>query len=117
MKDTYKIDGSIVVCHSKSGKTYHLTKSLCDCMGFSFHRTCRHYEEAKALGLFAKLATKVAKQTPFNFKTPYIVEARKRAVAWFLGKHGIKYTQAKIDRLEPLVAIDMDVKKFLAMAK
>jgi len=116
-KDRFEIDGNIIVCHSASGKTYHLTRDTCDCMAFGFRRSCRHRDEAKEAGLFEKLAKVVQKPKGFIFRTPHIIEMRKNAVVQFLRKHKVRFTQALIDKLEPMLTMNMDVKKFLATAK
>lgn len=115
---TYKIEGSVVVCRSSSGKTYSLNKDHCECVGFTYHRFCKHLKEAKALGLFDKIEKAKAKAKPgLVLRSAFIIEQRKKAIKAFLIKHGIKAIQSKIDRLEPLVTINMTPKEFLRLAK
>jgi len=113
---TYKIDGSVVVCHSSSGKTYNLTKDHCECVGFTYHRSCKHLKEAKALGLFDKIEKSKAKPG-IILRSAFIIEERKKAIKAFLIKHGIKAVQSKIDSLEKIVTKDMSPEEFLRLAK
>ena len=115
-KDTYRIEGNVVVCISSSGKEYNLTSQECSCAGFGFRRTCRHHKEAKALGLFEKIEQQ---QKKLGIKTygPKMVEARKKAIALYIEKQGLKAPQSLINAIEPYVKTTMAPEKFLQIVR
>lgn len=113
--NTFEIVKGVVVCHSSSGKNYELSENHCTCVGFGYHRNCSHLKEAKALGIFLKLKEQESKN--FNFRNPYIIEQRKKAIQIFLTKNKIKFNQKMIDVLEPKVTSKMSAKTFLEMVK
>lgn len=114
-KDTFKIDGTIVVCTSSSGKVYNITKDNCSCAGFGFRRNCRHFAEAKKLGLFEKIEK--AKKSTMNFRSPYLIEKRKKAAKIFIEKNGLEAPQSIINAIEPHITITMKPKKFLEIVR
>jgi ribosomal protein L37E len=115
-KDTYRIEGNVVVCISSSGKEYNLTSQECSCAGFGFRRTCRHYKEAKALGLFDKIEQQQKKLGLKTFSPQMIIE-RKKAIAQFMVKNGIESRQSIINAIEPYVNPKMTPEKFLTIVR
>jgi hypothetical protein len=113
-EDTYEISGTILLCHSKSGTTYKLTNQTCNCRGFGFRKTCRHYQNAYKLGWLKRLSESIAKQ-PRLSRTPHIIEARKKSIQFFLTKHNIRLSAKQIEAIEPSVRRNMTVDKFLSI--
>jgi len=115
-KDTYKIDGNVVVCTSSSGKEYNLTSQECSCAGFGFRRTCRHHKEAKVLGLFKQLEEK-QKELGIKTYSPQMIIERKKAIAQFMVKNGIEARQSIVNAIEPYVNPKMTPEKFLTIVR
>ena len=116
-KDTFKIDGNVVVCTNSKGKTYNLTKDHCSCAGFGFRRNCRHHTEAKKLGLFEKIEIEKLKNPQTNNRSPQIIEMRKKAIKIFIEKNGLEAPITLINVIEPHVTRTMKPEKFLEITK
>ena len=50
-EDTFTLKDDFVQVISKSGNEYHVTLEGCNCMGYGFKGTCRHFKMAEEKGL------------------------------------------------------------------
>jgi hypothetical protein len=99
--DSFKLINDHIDVFSSSGKKYTITLGHCTCIGFGFHRDCRHYQEAEEDGLISKLKTSIK---TFSIKlSDHARLMRKNALRQFLTKNNISFTEQLIDKLEPSI--------------
>lgn len=112
----FSINGNILECVSDSGATYKISKEYCTCVGFGFRRTCKHFKEAWVSGWMRKLTESIkANFSPLS--SPYIREKRREALALYLKKNKIKFTDIILDKFEPIITQTTDPKSFLSSVR
>jgi hypothetical protein len=98
-EDKFEFHDDYVKVISGSGNEYTITIERCTCRGFGFHKKCRHYEQAEALGLVEKLKQQPTKE--FNFtRSSSATVMRKDAIRKWLAKKCIHFTEEIIDKIE-----------------
>jgi hypothetical protein len=114
-EDTFDVFDTYIICHSKSGDDYTITLDSCTCRGFSFHKECRHFKEAKEKSLLARLSVR---QVSFNgLKVgSHAKIQRKDAVRQFLAKKNISFTETTIDKIEEVLDIRTRPEEVIQMA-
>ncbi len=117
-KDIFEIDGNVVVCTNVSGKKDTITKNSCSCAGFGFRKNCRHFTEAKSLGMLDKIENKATKNsTNKRSAHPQLIEFRKKAIKAFIESNGLEAPQSLINVVEPYVTSTMKPKRFLEIVR
>lgn len=108
-------------CLSDSGSNYRITENTCNCLGFQYRKTCRHFKEAKQKGLLEKLRLATAIKTNanphFHLRSPFIISSRKKAIAEWFQKHKMGYTQVIVDKIEKIMAIETPMEYCLERIK
>lgn len=117
-EDTFTIQDNLIVCHSKSGSTYKLTKTnnsiYCTCSGFAFRRTCRHIKEVIKTNLLYKLEQQSIKSKTIT--SPITINARRKALEQYLKRNGIETNPIMIKTIEPTINQQTSPKKILNWA-
>ncbi len=116
LPDQFEAFSDYIKCTSgKSGDEYTITIGHCTCHGFSFHKECRHYDEAEAKGLIDKLKSK--KISSFNGVT--VTDSarvlRKQALKEYFTKKSILFTDELINKIEPEIS-NKSIQEVLEMA-
>ena len=105
---SYIINDEKIIIVSESGNKYEITKRGCSCKGYTFRHNCAHYTEAKKIGLVDKIKNDV--KNLFDFKrSEYIISMRKDAIKKFLTKHGKKFDDFLINKMELFINIDTKI--------
>jgi hypothetical protein len=116
--DEFVIDGNVIICYSGSGNKYTITKDEhCTCKAFSFHRECRHLEQANALGLIDELEEKSQNTGVISHNSSVQKKARINALKAFLTKHNIICDEHMIITIEPRITIQTKPEELLEWAK
>jgi len=114
-EDTFILKDDFVQVISKSGNEYHVTTENCNCMGYGFKGTCRHFKMAEEKGMLEQLK---AKSVNLDFRnSPSVKKLRFDAVKQYLIKNSIAIKDGLIEFLEPKVCFEMKPAEFLTLAE
>lgn len=113
--DKFEFFSDYVKVTSKSGNDYTITIDHCTCRGFSFHKTCRHFEQAQALGLIEKLKTQIVDQHDLSL-SPNAIALRKDAIKKWLTKKQISFSDQIVDKIESILKSTSNPQEILAIA-
>lgn len=115
LEDKYEVLQFGIRCLSKSGGEYLITKLSCSCVGFSYRRTCRHYEYASKFNLLDKIQDK--ELTQLHFTSPYIVAMRIAALKAMFKRVSQEVTDEIINLIEPRVTRETSTDQILEITK
>ena len=102
LPDQFTLQETHIDVKSSSGNVYIVTKSSCTCIGYSFHRECRHYKQARELGLIEQLEKQREKKLSITVSEHARV-LRKEAIRQFLKKKQVIFTESVIDKIEKVM--------------
>ena len=114
LPDSFTLQETYINVKSGSGKDYIITKSSCTCVGYNFHRECRHYKQARELGLIEQLEKQHAQKLSITVSEHARV-LRKEAIKQFLKKKQVAFTESIIDKIEKAMTSTMKPEDILRM--
>jgi hypothetical protein len=114
-EDKFELFSDYIKVISGSGNEYTITIERCTCRGFSFHKICRHYEQAEALGLIEKLKQQPKKELDFSHSSSNML-MRKDAIRKWLTKKNIAFTEEIVDKIEAMLKSKTKPEEVLSIA-
>jgi hypothetical protein len=112
--DVFKLFDNRIEVTSSSGNKYEITLDYCTCKGFSFHRECRHYQEAEKQGLILQLETKINEFSGITL-CDHARVIRKDAIRQYLTKHNTSFTEEIINKIESILTCSTTPQEVLSL--